>query len=179
MNDPELDAIVERQLYEQRAAWYAANPQSEGQHHLYVPQVPAPAALPSSENAIAREPRGTMQLPTSSHLSASQNAPMAIPEPMHVQPGSGATMSEKTHLDTEERREWRFVDTQPAPGVRSELKVDVEFERSFQVSCAVTLLGSPSLIDALFVPYRWYATSLFLARVHCDIFVCSSSTASQ
>ncbi|KAJ3872289.1 hypothetical protein F5051DRAFT_433139 [Lentinula edodes] len=99
MNDPELDAIVERQLYEQRAAWDAANRQSKGQHHPYVPQVPAPAALPSAEKEIAREPRGTMQLPTSSHLSASQNASMAIPEPMHVQPGSGPTMSEKIHLD--------------------------------------------------------------------------------
>ncbi|KAJ3813860.1 hypothetical protein EV368DRAFT_63850 [Lentinula lateritia] len=80
MNDPELDAIVERQLYEQRAAWDAANSQSKRQQHPYVPQAPAPAALPSSEKA------------------------MAIPEPMHVQPGNGPAMSEKTDLDIEERR---------------------------------------------------------------------------
>ena len=46
------------------------------------------------------------------------------------------------------------MDTQPALGIRYELEVDVKFERSVQVYCAVTLLGSPSLIDALFVPYR-------------------------
>ncbi|KAJ3739691.1 hypothetical protein DFH05DRAFT_489232 [Lentinula detonsa] len=56
MNNAELDAMVERQLYEQRAAWDAANPRSKGLRHPYAPQIPAPATLPS-EKDITLEPK--------------------------------------------------------------------------------------------------------------------------
>ncbi|KAJ3730075.1 hypothetical protein DFJ43DRAFT_464995 [Lentinula guzmanii] len=90
MNDAELDAIVERQLYEQRAAWDAANPRSKGLRHPYAPQIPAPATLPS-EKDITLEPKGTTQMPS---RFVNHNTPLPIPEPMHTQPASYSTMGE-------------------------------------------------------------------------------------
>jgi hypothetical protein len=84
LKDPELDAIVERQLYEQRAAWAAANPGSNEMQHPYAAQIPSPAkAMTASEKAIGHR---------SQPSSASQT--MLTPSSMNTQPGNVPAMSE-------------------------------------------------------------------------------------
>jgi len=115
LKDPELDAIVERQLYEQRAAWNAAHPES-GSHNPYAPQVPPAAYSPDSQKTRdaghirgsshgMKEKQQPQEMPSPSHFSTgptgqsqtSETNRMSMPTPKHVhaQPGSGPVMKEK------------------------------------------------------------------------------------
>jgi len=111
--DPELDAIVERQLYEQRAAWNAAHPESvamSGLQHPYTPNIAPPptAAMVDTEKnksveggrGSSRGNNGTKELEQmSSSLSSvsdeqsRKSTPM--PTQVHTQPGSGPVMMMK------------------------------------------------------------------------------------
>ncbi|KAJ3728377.1 hypothetical protein C8R42DRAFT_772519 [Lentinula raphanica] len=93
MNDAVLDAIVERQLYEQRAAYDAAHTQSKGLQHPYAPQIPPAAAktMPSEKGSmVTQEPQGMMmKMPTPSHTD------ITMPEPMHARQPSANSVGQE------------------------------------------------------------------------------------
>lgn len=120
MKDPELDAIVERQLYEQRAAWNAAHPESvaiSGLQHPYTPNIAPPSAaamVDTGKNKSVEGGRGSSrenngmreieQRPSSlSSVSDDQNQTSQsqsrkstpMPTQVHTQPESGPVMMMK------------------------------------------------------------------------------------
>lgn len=103
---PELDAMVKRQLYEQRAAWNAAHPEC-----LYAPDLPPPPAAaivdsekkrmghsPSQWHSIKDSELDMQQMwiapssPPPPSYSQIWTMPMPMPVHVHMQSGSGPVM---------------------------------------------------------------------------------------